>query len=87
MRRSVLFPESHIYLIPDAMSFEDAATFPTCYLTAAHALFKVGKLQKGETVIIHAAGSGVGVAAIQLAKNAGATVLATAGTDENVKEL
>ena len=77
-----LVPVSHIYPIPDAMSFEYAATFPTCYLTAAHALFKVGKLQKGETVIIHAAGSGVGVAAIQLAKNAGATVLATAGTDE-----
>ena len=77
-----LVPESHVYLIPDEMTFEDAATFPTCYLTASHALFKVGELQKGETVIIHAAGSGVGVAAIQLAKNAGATVLATAGTDE-----
>ena len=77
-----LAPSSHVYKIPDQMSFEDAATFPTCYLTASHALFKRGKLQSGETVIIHAAGSGVGVAAIQLAKNAGATVLATAGTDE-----
>lgn len=77
-----LAPSSHVYKIPDQMSFEDAATFPTCYLTASHALFKRGRLQSGETVIIHAAGSGVGVAAIQLAKNAGATVLATAGTDE-----
>ena len=77
-----LVPCSHVYSIPDDISFEDAATFPTCYLTASHALFNVGKLEQGETVIIHAAGSGVGVAAIQLAKNAGATVLATAGTDE-----
>ncbi|MBL90001.1 MAG: alcohol dehydrogenase [Actinobacteria bacterium] len=77
-----LAPASHVYLIPDEISFEDAATFPTCYMTASHSLFKVGKLKKGETVIIHAAGSGVGVAAIQLAKNAGATVLATAGTDD-----
>ena len=62
--------------------FDHAATFPTAYLTAAHALFAVGGLKAGETVMIHAAGSGVSTAAIQLAKNAGATVLATAGTDE-----
>ena len=75
-----------MYKIPDQISFEDAATFPTCYLTAHHALFETGKLQEGETVIIHAAGSGVGVAAIQLAKNAGATVFATAGSDEKCEK-
>ena len=77
-----LAPASHVYAIPDEMSFDHAATFPTAYLTAAHALFAVGGLKAGETVMIHAAGSGVSTAAIQLAKNAGATVLATAGTDE-----
>jgi len=77
-----LAPCSHVYQVPDSMPLEHAATFPTCYLTAAHALFEVGELQAGETVMIHAAGSGVSTAAIQLAKNAGATVLATAGTDE-----
>ena len=77
-----LVPGSHVYVIPADMSFEHAATFPTCYLTAAHALFDVGRLKAGETVMIHAAGSGVSTAGIQLAKNAGATVLATAGTDE-----
>jgi len=77
-----LAPASHVYAIPDEMSFEHAATFPTAYLTAAHALFDVGELQAGETVMIHAAGSGVSTAGIQLAKQAGATVLATAGTDE-----
>ncbi len=77
-----LAPASHVYAVPDDMPIEHAATFPTCYLTAAHAIFTVGELQAGETVMIHAAGSGVSTAAIQLAKDAGATVLATAGTDE-----
>ena len=76
-----LAPASHVYPVPDDMPIEHAATFPTCFLTAAHGLFEVGKLVAGETVLIHAAGSGVSVAAIQLAKHAGATVLATAGTD------
>jgi NADPH:quinone reductase-like Zn-dependent oxidoreductase len=77
-----LVPATHVYPVPDAMPIEHAATFPTCYLTAAHALFDVGGLNSGETVMIHAAGSGLSTAGIQLAKNAGATVLATAGTDE-----
>ena len=75
-------PASHVYLLPDTMEFAHAAQFPTCWLTAAHALFEVGKLRMGETVLIHAAGSGVSVAGVQLARRAGATVLATAGTDE-----
>jgi len=75
-------PASHVYRIPDNMEFAHAAEFPTCWLTANHALFDVGKLRAGETVLIHAAGSGVSVAGIQLAKHAGAVVLATAGTDE-----
>ena len=77
-----LAPASHVYAVPDEMSLEHAATFPTCFLTAAHALFDVGELSAGETVLIHAAGSGVSTAAIQLALAAGATVYATAGTDE-----
>jgi NADPH:quinone reductase-like Zn-dependent oxidoreductase len=77
-----LAPASHVYAIPDEMPFEHAATFPTGFLTAAHALFDVGELAAGESVLIHAAGSGVSTAAIQLAVAAGATVYATAGTDE-----
>lgn len=73
-------PASHVFRVPDAVPIEHAATFPTAYLTASHSLFDVGGLQDGETVMIHAAGSGVSVAAIQLAKRAGATVLATAGS-------
>lgn len=77
-----LAPASHVHLVPDHVPLHHAATFPTAYLTAAHALFEVGGLVAGETVLIHAAGAGVSTAAIQLARHAGATVLATAGTDE-----
>jgi NADPH:quinone reductase-like Zn-dependent oxidoreductase len=77
-----LVPASHVHHVPDSLTLEDAATFPTCFVTATHGLFEVGGLQAGETVLVHAAGAGVSTAAIQLAKAAGATVLATAGTDE-----
>lgn len=76
-----LVPASHTYQVPESVFLQHAATFPTCFLTASHALFKVGSLTPGEIVMIHAAGSGIGVAAIQLAVSAGATVLATAGSD------
>ena len=76
-----LAPASHVYRLPDGMTAATAAVFPTCYMTAAHAMFEVGGLAPGETVLIHAAGSGVSTAAIALAKHVGAVVLATAGTD------
>ena len=77
-----LAPATHVHRIPDGMSYQKAATFPTCWLTAWHALYEIGELQAGETILVHAAGSGVSVAAIQLARWTGARVLATAGTDE-----
>ncbi len=76
-----LAPASHTFLVPEEMSFEAAAVFPTCWMTAAHALFDVGGLRAGETLLVHAAGSGVSTAAIQLARHAGARVLATAGSE------
>ena len=77
-----LAPETHVHLIPDAMSWERAVVFPTCWMTAHHALFEVGQLRPGETVLIHAAGSGVSIAGMQWAKQAGATVLCSAGSEE-----
>ena len=77
-----LAPETHLHLIPDEMSWHQAAMFPTAWMTAHHALFDVASLTSGESVMIHAAGSGVSMAGIQLAKQAGATVLATAGSEE-----
>ena len=77
-----LVPETHLYSIPDAMTWQRAVVFPTCWMTAHHALFEVGRLKAGETVLVHAAGSGVSIAAIQWARQAGATVLASAGSGE-----
>ncbi len=81
-----LVPASHVHRIPDSMSWHQAACFPTAWLTAWHALFPVGRLVAGETMMVHAAGSGVSMAAIQLAKHAGARVLATAGTDDKCEK-
>jgi NADPH:quinone reductase-like Zn-dependent oxidoreductase len=80
-----LAPASHVFAVPDEMDLVHAATFPTTFLTAAHALFDVAELTAGETVLVHAAGSGVSVAAIQLAIDAGATVLATAGSEAKLE--
>jgi NADPH:quinone reductase-like Zn-dependent oxidoreductase len=77
-----LAPESHLHHIPDAMSWHEAVVFPTAWLTAWHAVVTVGQIRAGETMMVHAAGSGVSMAGIQLAKHFGATVLATAGTDD-----
>lgn len=75
-----LAPTSHVHPIPDDMDDVTAAVFPTAWMTAWHALVEIGRLRAGETVLIHAAGSGVSVAAIQLAHHLGARVLATAGS-------
>jgi NADPH:quinone reductase-like Zn-dependent oxidoreductase len=80
-----LVPASHVHRVPTQVPIEQAAAFPTCYVTAWHALFDVGGLQPGESVLVHAAGSGLGMAAVQLAKWRGATVFATAGTDRKVE--
>lgn len=78
-------PATHVYEIPEGVDFVEAATVPTIYSTAWHALLTVGELQPGETVLIHAAGSGVSTAAIQLAATHGARVIATAGTDDKLE--
>ncbi len=71
--------------IPDHFSFEKAAAVPEAFFTAGENLFELGRLAAGQTVVVHAGASGVGTAAIQLAKDAGARVIATAGTPEKRK--
>ena len=73
----VAVPRSMLMPIPDRLSFEEAASVPEAWLTAYLNLFREGALAAGEVVLLHAAGSGVGTAAIQLAKQAGARVAAT----------
>jgi putative PIG3 family NAD(P)H quinone oxidoreductase len=70
--------------IPERLNFEQAAAIPEAFLTAQEALFTEGGLRAGETALIHAAASGVGSAAIQLATLVGARVIATAGSDEKL---
>ena len=70
--------------IPDRLSFEEAAAIPEAFLTAYLNLFTLGRLESGETVLIHAGASGVGTAAIQLARAAGARVIVTAGSEQKL---
>lgn len=73
--------------IPDSLSTEAAACVPVPFGTADDCLFEFGRLQSGETALIHAGAGGVGVAAIQLAKRAGARVFATASSPERLSRL
>ena len=67
---------------PANLSHHQAAALPIAFLTAIHALHDCGRIRAGESLLVHAASGGVGLAAIQLAKLAGARILATAGNDE-----
>jgi len=71
--------------IPENLSFEEAAGVAEVFLTAYQALFQLAELLADETVLIHAGASGVGTAAIQLAKFINARVVITAGTDEKIR--
>lgn len=77
-------PVRNLLRKPAGLSFEEAAALPLDLLTAWHMLVARAQLRPGETVLVHAGGSGVGSAAIQIAKLWGATVYATAGSDEKV---
>ncbi|MCC5913205.1 MAG: NAD(P)H-quinone oxidoreductase [Balneolaceae bacterium] len=78
--------EDHAIPIPEDLSYEEAAAIPEVFLTAWQALFWLGELKEGETVLIHAGASGVGTAAIQLAKKmVGARVIVTAGSEEKLE--
>jgi alcohol dehydrogenase len=80
-------PASSLIKLPDNVSFEDAACLPVAGLTAYHALRSVGELKKDETFFIWGGASGLGMTAIQIAKNIGAKVFATAGTKEKINKL
>lgn len=83
----VAVPPATTWVVPDGMRIEDAASVPVAWGTAHDCLFEFGRLQPGETVLVQAGAGGVGVAAIQLAKRAGATVLSTASSDERLSRL
>ncbi|MEV7020310.1 SDR family NAD(P)-dependent oxidoreductase [Streptomyces sp. NPDC093991] len=76
----VTAPARLVAAIPDGMSYAEAATVPVVYFTVHHALERLARLQPGETVLVHGAAGGVGLAALHFARSRGATVIATAGT-------
>lgn len=79
----VSVPAEHVFHFPDELSDAEAAAVPVNYLTAALALYRMAALTPGETVLIHNAGGGVGIAAIQLARLRRAVVLGTASSSKH----
>jgi len=79
-------PVANVIPLPRGFGFEEAAAFPLVFLTAWRMLMTRARLRAGEDVLVWAAGSGVGMAAIQLAKVAGARVIATAGSAKKLDE-
>ncbi|MEZ5100032.1 MAG: zinc-binding dehydrogenase [Thermoleophilia bacterium] len=77
-------PQSAVFPLPDTVSYDAAAAGQIVFTTAWHMLVTRGQVRPGQTVLISAAGSGVGHAAIQIAKHAGARVITTAGSDEKL---
>ncbi len=75
-------PARLVLKIPDGVSLEDAACVSVAYSTVEHMLFDNAQLEPGETVLVHAGGSGIGTIAIKIAKSIGCTVITTAGSDE-----
>lgn len=72
---------------PENLSFDQAASYSAAYLTAYVALVRRGRLQAGETLLVHGASGGVGMAAVDVGKLLGATVIATGGSDEKLEKV
>jgi tumor protein p53-inducible protein 3 len=83
----VVVPEPLAMRIPEALSFVEAAAIPEAFLTAREGLFTLGHASAGDAVLVHAAAGGIGSAAVQLAKEAGAHVIATAGSDDKLARV
>lgn len=83
----VVVPSATTWVLPDGLDLRLGACVPIPFGTADDCLFEFGRLKAGETALVHAGAGGVGIAAIQLAKRAGATVLATASSDQKLERL
>lgn len=82
----VIVPAENVIKIPEEISYDDASIGITTYTTGWYALVERGNIQEGQTVLVHAAGSGTGSAAIQIAKLFNSYVIATAGSDEKLEK-
>jgi alcohol dehydrogenase len=79
-------PARLVIAVPPGVAFRDAACAPIAFSTVQHMLFDNARLESGETVLVHAGGSGIGTAAIKMAKAIGATVITTVGDDAKVEK-
>ena len=79
----VCVPELQTVPTPEGMSDDEAASLPIVFLTAYHMLVHLGNVKRGDTVLIHAAAGGVGLAALQLCRHAGATTIGTASASKH----
>jgi NADPH:quinone reductase len=79
-----LAPASQAIVLPDSLSFEEGAAFPAQVLTAWHLLNTAHKTERGTTVLVHSAAGGVGLAAVQIAKAAGARAIGTVSSDNKI---
>jgi NADPH:quinone reductase-like Zn-dependent oxidoreductase len=80
---AVAVPTAQVFPMPAAMGFEEAAAIPVNYLTAVLMLYRFGNVRRGETVLVHAAAGGVGMAALQLCRAVGAEVIGTASASKH----
>jgi NADPH:quinone reductase-like Zn-dependent oxidoreductase len=81
----VCAPQAQVFLRPPNMSAQEGASIPVNYLTAWQLIVVMGGLKAGETVLVHSAGGGVGIAATQIAKHIGAKVIGTASAGKHVE--
>jgi alcohol dehydrogenase len=85
-RELLNMPARLVIPVPKSVSFRDAACAPVAFSTVEHMLFDNAKLQPGETILVHAGGSGIGTAAIKMAKAIGCTVITTIGDDAKAEK-
>ncbi|KAI5920291.1 reducing type I polyketide synthase [Camillea tinctor] len=79
---TITMSANYVHVIPDSMTFVEAATIPCVFMTSLHSLFNIAHIKRGDRVLIHSASGGVGIAAIQLCHYIGAIVYATVGSQE-----
>jgi alcohol dehydrogenase len=85
-RERVNMPARLCVAVPDGVSMADAACVPVAYATVEHMLFDNARLEPGETILVHAGGSGIGTIAIRIAKSIGCKVITTVGSDEKMEK-
>jgi len=85
-RELLNMPARLVIAVPKGVSFRDAACAPVAFSTVEHMLFDNARLQPGESILVHAGGSGIGTAAIKMAKAIGCTVITTIGDDSKAEK-